>query len=210
VLPVRAGLVPLTRSGTHQAHYQGLAGVALPMVEARVGRQAFRAGLLFTHRGLSGPAILQISSYWQPGAELRIDLLPGLDVGTWLVAQRALRPQAELKTVLADVLPKRLAERLCEHWFATRPMRQYHAAEFVRVGAQLNAWPIIASGTEGYRTAEVTLGGVDTDGLSSTTMQSRHVPGLYFIGEVVDVSGWLGGYNFQWAWASARAAGAVA
>jgi predicted Rossmann fold flavoprotein len=210
VLPVRAGLVPLTLSGKHQAHYQGLAGVALPMVEARVGRQAFRAGLLFTHRGLSGPAILQISSYWQPGAELRIDLLPGLDVGTWLVAQRALRPQAELKTVLADVLPKRLAERLCEHWFATRPMRQYHAAEFVRVGAQLNAWPIIASGTEGYRTAEVTLGGVDTDGLSSTTMQSRHVPGLYFIGEVVDVSGWLGGYNFQWAWASARAAGAVA
>jgi predicted Rossmann fold flavoprotein len=179
-------------------------------VEARVGRQAFRAGLLFTHRGLSGPAILQISSYWQPGAELRIDLLPGLDVGAWLVAQRALRPQAELKTVLAEVLPKRLAERLCEHWFATRPMRQYHAAEFVRVGAQLNAWPIIASGTEGYRTAEVTLGGVDTDGLSSTTMQSRHVPGLYFIGEVVDVSGWLGGYNFQWAWASARAAGAVA
>jgi predicted Rossmann fold flavoprotein len=210
VLPVRAGLVPLTLSGKHQAHYQGLAGVALPMVEARAGRQAFRAGLLFTHRGLSGPAILQISSYWQPGAELRIDLLPGLDVGTWLVAQRALRPQAELKTVLADVLPKRLAERLCEHWFATRPMRQYHAAEFVRVGAQLNAWPIIASGTEGYRTAEVTLGGVDTDGLSSTTMQSRHVPGLYFIGEVVDVSGWLGGYNFQWAWASARAAGAVA
>ncbi|HTM27957.1 MAG TPA: NAD(P)/FAD-dependent oxidoreductase [Rhodanobacter sp.] len=210
VLPVRAGLVPLTLSGKHQAHYQGLAGVALPMVEARVGRQAFRAGLLFTHRGLSGPAILQISSYWQPGAELRIDLLPGLDVGTWLVAQRALRPQAELKTVLADVLPKRLAERLCEHWFATRPMRQYHAAEFARVGAQINAWPIIASGTEGYRTAEVTLGGIDTDGLSSTTMQSRHVPGLYFIGEVVDVSGWLGGYNFQWAWASARAAGAVA
>lgn len=209
VLPVRAGLVPLTLSGKHQEHYQGLAGVALPMVEARVGRQAFRAGLLFTHRGLSGPSILQISSYWQPGADLRIDLLPEQDAGAWLVAQCALRPQVELKTVLADALPKRLAERLCEQWFARRAMGQYRAVELVQIGTQLNAWPIIASGTEGYRTAEVTLGGVDTDGLSSATLQSKRVPGLYFIGEVVDVSGWLGGYNFQWAWASAQAAGAV-
>ncbi|MEO5811346.1 MAG: NAD(P)/FAD-dependent oxidoreductase [Rhodanobacter sp.] len=209
VLPVRAGLVPLTLSGKHQEHYQGLAGVALPVVEARVGRQAFRAGLLFTHRGLSGPSILQISSYWQPGADLRIDLLAERDASAWLVAQRALRPLAELKTVVAEVLPKRLAERLCEQWQPARPMRQYRDAELALIGAQLNAWPITASGTEGYRTAEVTLGGVDTDGLSSSTLQSRHVCGLYFIGEVVDVSGWLGGYNFQWAWASAQAAGAV-
>ena len=210
VLPVRAGLVPLTLSGKHQEHYQHLAGVALPAVEARVGKQSFRAGLLFTHRGISGPAILQISSYWQPGDDLRIDLLPDQDVSTWLVEQRAARPAAELKTVLGDALPKRLAQRLCEQWFESRPMRQYREAELAQIGTQLNAWPITASGTEGYRTAEVTLGGVDTDGLSSSTMQSKFVSGLYFIGEVVDVTGWLGGYNFQWAWASGQAAGEVA
>lgn len=210
VLPTRAGLVPLTLSGKHQEHYQDLAGVALPSVETRVGKQGFRAGLLFTHRGISGPSILQISSYWQPGDDLRIDLLPDQDVGAWLVEQRTARPLAELKTVLGDVLPKRLAQRLCEQWFESRPMRQYREAELVQIGAQLNAWPITASGTEGYRTAEVTLGGVDTDGLSSSTMQSKLVPGLYFIGEVVDVTGWLGGYNFQWAWASGKAAGEVA
>ncbi|MDE2249002.1 MAG: NAD(P)/FAD-dependent oxidoreductase [Xanthomonadaceae bacterium] len=210
VLPTRAGLVPLTLSGKHQEHYQDLAGVAVPMVEASVGRQGFRGGLLFTHRGISGPSILQVSSYWQPGDDLRIDLLPDLDVGAWLTEQRVARPLAELKTVLGDGLPKRLAQRLCEQWLGNRPMRQYRDAELAQVGAQLKAWPITASGSEGYRTAEVTLGGVDTDGLSSSTMQSKQVPGLYFIGEVVDVTGWLGGYNFQWAWASGQAAGAVA
>jgi predicted Rossmann fold flavoprotein len=209
VLPTRAGLVPLTLSGKHQEHYLELAGVALPLVEARVGKHSFHAGLLFTHRGLSGPAILQISSYWQPGNDLRLDLLPGTNAAEWLLAQRHARPLAELKTVLADVLPKRLAQRLCEAWLASRPMRQYAESELSRIGDQLQAWPIIASGTEGYRTAEVTLGGVDTDELSSSTMQSKRVPGLYFIGEVVDVTGWLGGYNFQWAWASGQAAGAV-
>ena len=210
VLPTRAGLVPLTLSGKHQQHYADLSGVALPIVEARAGKHGFRAGLLFTHRGISGPAILQISSYWQPGDELRIDLLPDLDVGAHLVEQRAARPLAELKNVLGELLPKRLAQRLCEQWLENRPMRQYRDAELVQVGAQLGDWPVTASGTEGYRTAEVTLGGVDTDGLSSSTMQSKLVPGLYFIGEVVDVTGWLGGYNFQWAWASGQAAGEVA
>ncbi|WEN14403.1 NAD(P)/FAD-dependent oxidoreductase [Rhodanobacter sp. AS-Z3] len=210
VLPTRAGLVPLTLSGKHQEHYQDLAGVALPLVETRVGKQGFRAGLLFTHRGISGPSILQISSYWQPGDDLRVDLLPDRDAGDWLVGQRTARPLAELKTVLGDALPKRLAQRLCEQWFESRPMRQYREAELLQIGSQLNAWPIIASGTEGYRTAEVTLGGVDTDGISSSTMQSKLVPGLYFVGEVVDVTGWLGGYNFQWAWASGQAAGQVA
>ena len=209
VLPTRAGLVPLTLSGKHQEHYQDLAGVALPLVESRVGNQSFRAGLLLTHRGISGPAILQISSYWQPGDDLRIDLLPDQELGDWLVEQRHARPLAELKTVLAEMLPKRLAQRLCEQWFESRPMRQYREAELSQIGAQLKSWPITASGTEGYRTAEVTLGGVDTDGISSSTMQSKLVPGLYFIGEVVDVTGWLGGYNFQWAWASGRAAGEV-
>jgi predicted Rossmann fold flavoprotein len=210
VLPVRAGLVPLTLSGKHQEHYQDLAGVALPAVEARVGRHAFRAGMLFTHRGISGPAILQVSSYWQPGDDLRIDLLPDLDAAGWLAGQRAARPAAELKSVLADVLPRRLAQRLCERWLDNRPMRQYHESRLREIGRQLHDWPIVASGTEGYRTAEVTLGGVDTDGLSSSTMQSKRVPGLYFIGEVVDVTGWLGGYNFQWAWASGHAAGQAA
>ena len=210
VLPTRAGLVPLTLSGKHLEHYQDLAGVALPVAEARVGKRSFRAGLLFTHRGISGPSILQISSYWQPGDELRIDLSPQQDIGDWLIAQRAARPAAELRNVLGDLLPRRLAQRLCELWLGSRPMRQYRDADLNDTGARLHDWPIVASGTEGYRTAEVTLGGVDTDGLSSSTMQSKHVPGLYFIGEVVDVTGWLGGYNFQWAWASGRAAGEVA
>jgi hypothetical protein len=203
-------LVPLTLSGKHQEHYQDLAGVALPAAQTRVGKQAFRAGFLFTHRGMSGPSTLQISSYWQPGDDLRIDLAPDAELGAWLQAQRTARPLAELKTVLGDALPKRLAQRLCELWFESRPMRQYRDAELAAIGARLHDWPIVASGTEGYRTAEVTLGGVDTDGLSSSTMQSKHVPGLYFIGEVLDVTGWLGGYNFQWAWASGQAAGAVA
>ena len=125
VLPTRAGLVPLTLSGKHQEYYQDLAGVALPAVETRVGKQSFRAGLLFTHRGISGPSILQISSYWQPGDDLRTDLLPDTEVGAWLVEQRMARPLAELKTVLGDVLPKRLAQRLCEQSFESRPMRQY-------------------------------------------------------------------------------------
>jgi predicted Rossmann fold flavoprotein len=202
--------VPLTLSGKHQQRYQDLAGVALPEVEAQVGKQAFRAGMLFTHRGVSGPAILQISSYWQPGDDLRIDLAPDIDAGDWLCAQRVARPAVELKNVLAELLPKRFAQRLCEVWFPSRPMKQYGEKELAAIGAQLNRWPIVASGTEGYRTAEVTLGGVDTDELSSATMESKHLPGLYFIGEVVDVTGWLGGYNFQWAWASGHAAGLVA
>ncbi|WP_017460979.1 NAD(P)/FAD-dependent oxidoreductase [Dyella ginsengisoli] len=210
VLPVRAGLVPLTLSGKHQERYQDLAGVALPVSEARVGKRSFRAGLLFTHRGVSGPAILQISSYWQPGDDLRLDLSPEIDIGDWLVAQRGERPAAELKNVLGDLLPKRLAQRLCEVWFSSKPMRQFRETELVDIGRQLHDWPMVASGTEGYRTAEVTLGGVDTNELSSSTMESKRVSGLYFIGEVVDVTGWLGGYNFQWAWASGHAAGEVA
>ncbi len=206
VLPTRAGLVPLTLSGKHQERFEGLSGVALP-VSARCNGQQFDNFMLITHRGVSGPAILQISSYWQPGDDLRLDLLPQADAFASLKALQAKRPAAELRTVLADVLPKRFAERLCEVWFESRPIKQFNDPELRAIAAQLQDWPLVASGTEGYRTAEVTLGGVDTDELSSTTMQSRHVPGLYFIGEVVDVTGWLGGYNFQWAWASGHAAG---
>ena len=206
VLPTRAGLVPLTLSGKHQERLADLAGVALP-VEARCNGVHFRNFMLLTHRGISGPAILQISSYWNPGDDLRLDLLPDGDAYEWLRAQQAERPAAEFKTVLGERVPKRFAQRLCEHWLQTKPMRQYRDAELRDMSRLLADWPLVASGTEGYRTAEVTLGGVDTDQLSSTTMQSKLVPGLYFIGEVVDVTGWLGGYNFQWAWASGQACG---
>ncbi|MCX7061503.1 MAG: NAD(P)/FAD-dependent oxidoreductase [Gammaproteobacteria bacterium] len=206
VLPTRAGLVPLTLSGKPLDDHADLSGVALP-VEATSGAASFRGSLLITHRGVSGPAILQISSYWQPGEPLSLNLLPDHDAADWLGAQQAERPASELKTVLAEVLPKRYAQRLCERWLGNKPLRQFRAAELKAMAAQLECWPITASGTEGYRTAEVTLGGVDTDGLDSKTMASKHQPGLYFIGEVVDVTGWLGGYNFQWAWAAGHAAG---
>ncbi|MCP5475223.1 MAG: NAD(P)/FAD-dependent oxidoreductase [Rhodanobacteraceae bacterium] len=206
VLPTRAGLVPLTLSGVHQERLQDLSGVALPVTASANGR-SFSNSMLITHRGVSGPAILQISSYWQPGDELRLDLLPQQDAGYTLRDLQRERPAAELRSVLAELLPKRFAQRLCDHWVASKPMRQYGERELRGVGELLQAWPLVASGTEGYRTAEVTLGGVDTDELSSATMESRKVPGLYFIGEVVDVTGWLGGYNFQWAWASGHAAG---
>jgi len=206
LLPTRAGLVPLTLSGTHQERLQDLSGVALP-VQASCNGQAFRNFMLVTHRGISGPSILQISSYWQPGDDLRLDLLPDADALEVLREQKAQRPAAEMKTVLSDLLPRRFAQRLCETGLPNKPMKQFDEPQLRQIAAQLQSWPLVASGTEGYRTAEVTLGGVDTDELSSTTMQSKHVPGLYFIGEVVDVTGWLGGYNFQWAWASGHAAG---
>jgi len=209
VLPTRAGLVPLTLSGKHQERLQDLSGVAFP-VEARCNRKSFSNYLLITHRGISGPAVLQISSFWQPGDDLRLDLLPGTDAHETLSRLRHERPAAELKTVLGDLLPKRFAQRLCEHWLPNRPMKQFNEPLLREAADLLAAFPLVASGTEGYRTAEVTLGGVDTDGLSSSTMQSKKVPGLYFIGEVIDVTGWLGGYNFQWAWASGHAAGNAA
>jgi predicted Rossmann fold flavoprotein len=206
LLPTRAGLVPLTLSGKHQERLAELSGVAFP-VTARCNGAEFSNFMLVTHRGISGPAILQVSSFWQPGDTLHLDLLPGSDALETLQALQHERPAAELKTVLGELLPKRFAQRLCEHWLPNRPLKQFNLPQLREIAATLQSWPLVASGTEGYRTAEVTLGGVDTDSLSSTTMQSRHVPGLYFIGEVVDVTGWLGGYNFQWAWASAHAAG---
>ncbi|MFS8137609.1 MAG: NAD(P)/FAD-dependent oxidoreductase [Thermomonas sp.] len=208
VLPTRAGLVPLTVTGKHAERLQDLAGVSLP-VEARCNDTSFRNFMLVTHRGISGPSILQISSYWQPGDDLRLDLLPGRDAHALLHEWQTSRRDAELKTLLAEVLPKRFAQRLCEHWTTNKPLRQFNKPQLREIAELLSSWPLVASGTEGYRTAEVTLGGVDTDGLSSTTMMSRHVQGLYFIGEVVDVTGWLGGYNFQWAWASGHAAGSA-
>ena len=209
VLPTRAGLVPLTLTGKHQQRLADLSGVALPITAHCNGRE-FSNFMLITHRGVSGPSILQISSYWNVGDVLHLDLLPQCDAFDVLKQLRAMRPAAELRTVLGELFPKRFAERLCEIWFQSRPMRQFNDPELRAIAEQLQHWPLVASGTEGYRTAEVTLGGVDTDELSSSTMQSKQVPGLYLIGEVVDVTGWLGGYNFQWAWASGNAAGLAA
>lgn len=209
VLPTRAGLVPLTLTGKHQERLADLSGVAFPVTAECNGRR-FSNSMLITHRGVSGPAILQISSYWNVGDALHLDLLPQGDAFEQLKALRARRPAAELRTMLGDLFPKRFAERLCDLWFPSRPMRQFNDPELRAIAVQLQRFPLVASGTEGYRTAEVTLGGVDTDELSSSTMQSKRVSGLYFIGEVVDVTGWLGGYNFQWAWASGHAAGSVA
>jgi predicted Rossmann fold flavoprotein len=208
IVPTRPALVPLTFSADDLARYKDLSGIGLP-VEASCNGQSFSAPMLFTHRGLSGPAILQISSYWRHGQELRTNLLPRTDAEEWLLERHQSRPAAELKSVLGERLPKRLAQRLSEISFANRPLRQYRLAELRDVAAQLQSWAFHPVGTEGYRTAEVTAGGVNTDELSSTTMESKKTPGLYIIGEVVDVTGHLGGFNFQWAWASGHAAGQV-
>jgi len=206
VVPTRAGLVPLIFSADDLVRYKDLSGVSLP-VRVDCGRQSFSNAMLFTHRGISGPAILQISSYWKPGDELSVNFLPLTDANEWLRSRQASRPDAELKTVLGEFLPKRLAQRLCEVELGSRPLRQYMPRDLRALCERLQNWRFRPSETEGYRTAEVTLGGVDTAELSSTTMESKIVPGLYFIGEVVDVTGHLGGFNFQWAWSSGWAAG---
>ena len=209
LLPTRAGLVPFTLSGTHQQRLAELAGVSLPVRTLGDG-PTFENALLFTHRGVSGPAMLQASSYWREGSALPLDLLPGIDAHGLLARWQRERRDAQLATLLAEVLPRRFAQRLCEHWFESKPMRQYNPRELDAIARLLARWPLQPAGTEGYRTAEVTLGGVDTRELSSSTMMSTRAPGLHFIGEVVDVTGWLGGYNFQWAWASGHAAGMAA
>ncbi|WP_277224195.1 NAD(P)/FAD-dependent oxidoreductase [Pseudomonas indica] len=206
VLPTRAGLVPFTITDQLKAMCSELSGTS---VDCRVScnGQSFRENILFTHRGLSGPAILQISSYWQPGDEVEIDLLPDRDAADWLAEQQAARPNTELKTLLAECFTKKLASLLAEHWFVSKPLKQYTPAELNTIAQRLSAWTLVPAGTEGYRTAEVTLGGVSTDEVSSKTFESQRSPGLYFIGEVLDVTGHLGGFNFQWAWASGHAAG---
>ncbi len=205
VTKIKPGLVPLSFHPEEWASYAELAGVA---VDATVSydKHMFRENLLFTHRGLSGPAILQISSYWEHGQSLHIDLLPEYDMRALFTEHCASR--LLLDNFLAQYLPKRLAEVWCAHSvLENKPLNQFAEKELAVLAAQLHDWQITPSGTLGYAKAEVTCGGVDTHALSSKTMQAEAVPGLYFIGEVVDVTGHLGGYNFQWAWASAYAAG---
>lgn len=206
VLPTRAGLVPFTLHKPLLEQLQVLSGVSVPSVITAENGVSFRESLLFTHRGLSGPAVLQLSSYWQPGEFVSVNLLPDTDLDELLNEQRNAHPNQSLKNTLAMVLPKRLVECLQQlEQIPDVTLKQLNIRQQSEVLETLQNWRVQPNGTEGYRTAEVTLGGVDTNELSSRTMEARNVPGLYFIGEVMDVSGWLGGYNFQWAWASAWA-----
>ena len=205
----RPALVPLTFEPRILERLAPLSGISTEAVATANGK-SFREALLFTHRGLSGPAILQISSYWREGDPIAIRLLPDADVPALLKAARTATPRAALQTVLAEHLPKRLAQMLAEDIALPGMIGDFSDKKIAAVADALSRWTLKPTGSEGYRTAEVTLGGVDTAGLDSTTMAARGVPGLYIIGEVVDVTGWLGGYNFQWAWASGWAAGQVA
>ncbi len=207
VLPVRAALVPLTWQPADKAVFEEISGVSLP-VTAQANDVVFPEDMLFTHRGLSGPAILQISSFWQPGDELIINLSPQQDLNEFLLEQQQKHPDQELKTILSRLLPKRLVEKLLElNVFQNQAIKALQGKAIQRLADSLTHYVFKPNGTEGYRTAEVTLGGVDTNELSSKTMEAKKQPGLYFVGEVVDVTGWLGGYNFQWAWASGWVAG---
>jgi predicted Rossmann fold flavoprotein len=205
VLATRAGLVPFIITDQLKDLCTELSGTSAACLVS-CNTESFRENILFTHRGLSGPAILQISSFWQLGDAVEINLLPEHDALEWLQRQQAARPNSELKTVLGDIFTKKMAALLTDQWFASKPMKQYTPAELRDIADKLGAWQVVPAGTEGYRTAEVTLGGVDTRGVSSKTMESLKSPGLYFVGEVLDVSGHLGGFNFQWAWASGYAA----
>jgi predicted Rossmann fold flavoprotein len=205
----RPGLVPLTFETGALEKLKPLAGIANDAIVSH-GKTAFEEALLFTHRGLSGPAILQISSYWREGDAISVDLLPHQDAGELLRASRKATPKLQIQTVLGSFLPKKLAQLLGEELNLTGMVGDYSDKKLALVEAILKAWSLKPVGSEGYRTAEVTLGGVDTRDLDAKTMQARDVPGLYFVGEVVDVTGWLGGYNFQWAWASGWVAGQAA
>ena len=199
VTETRAGLVPFTFP---EGRFAALAGIALPSVVS-AGGKSFEEALLFTHRGLSGPSVLQASSYWREGEEIAVNLFPGFDAGAWLLGEKKTSGKKMVGTVLGQRLPSRFVETLD---MPKGPMAEQRDSDLRGLVAGLGAWRLKPSGTEGYRTAEVTVGGVDTKGIDGRTMMSKSVPGLYFIGECVDVTGWLGGYNFQWAWASAVAA----
>lgn len=206
--PTRPGLVPFTLGQGLLDKFAPLVGSAVDVVVS-CGKTRFAEALLFTHRGLSGPAILQISSYWEPGQAIAVNWLPGTDLAQHLRQMKRERPNTELRTVLAELLTRKWAQVFCEHWLGSKPLGQYADQALDGIAAKLHDWQITPAATEGYRTAEVTLGGVDVDQLSSKTLEARQQPGLFFIGEVVDVTGHLGGFNFQWAWASGYVAGQV-
>jgi len=206
VTELRAGLVPFRFTGSEAEALKALAGISLP-VTASCNGAVFSEAMLFTHRGLSGPAMLQISSYWREGDTITIDLMPGTEMAVQLRSWREERPKALLHTLLAERMPKRLVAYLCETVLSDKPAGNLSDRDVQTISSFLHGWQLRPAGTEGYRTAEVTVGGVDTGELSSKTMEAKKVSGLYFIGEVVDVTGHLGGFNFQWAWSSGFAAG---
>ena len=206
VIACRPALVPLTYQPADARRYGGLSGISVNAAVA-TGSTAFTDALLFTHKGLSGPAILQLSSYWRAGQPVAIDLLPHVRLNEAISKWKCARPKAELKTLLREHLPERLVHVLLQLHGPSRPVRQLTEADGEALARIVHGWQIRPAGTEGYAKAEVTRGGVDTRELSSKTFESRKIPGLYFIGEVLDVTGWLGGYNFQWAWASGHCAG---
>jgi len=206
VLPVSAALVPFTLQPDDKELYSPLSGIAVPCVVGNQ-RQSFKENVLFTHRGLSGPAILQISSYWNAGEDVIVNFLPELNVSQMLLEKRKNKVKMQLKTILAEYLPKRLVDVLIEQKLLACSLQDISNIQIEQVVQKIQSWTIKPNGTEGYRTAEVTLGGVDCSAVSSKTMQSQAVEGLYFVGEALDVTGWLGGYNFQWAWASGWCAG---
>jgi predicted Rossmann fold flavoprotein len=201
VVSPRAALVPLTWNNADREQFAVLAGISLP-VGVRCGAGEFHDQMLFTHRGLSGPAILQISSYWREGDRVAIDLLPDCDAQQWLAQCRNTDPRQSVAGLLRGVLPRRLVDVMRGPWFDDGRLGSLSAASMAELGARLNHWEFRPGGSEGYRTAEVTLGGIDTKAVSSKTFEIEALPGLYAIGEALDVTGWLGGYNFQWAWAS--------
>jgi predicted Rossmann fold flavoprotein len=209
LIETRPGLVPLTLDPALLERLAPLSGIAAP-AEIRHGKTGFREALLFTHRGLSGPAILQISSYWREGDEITVGIEPDIDVLTHLKAARQANGRQSAQTALAEILPKRLAQHITEAENITGNMADQSGARLAHLAAAVQEWKIKPSGSEGYRTAEVTLGGIDTACLDSRSMETKSVAGLFFIGECVDVTGWLGGYNFQWAWASGYVAGEAA
>ncbi len=206
IIPTRAGLVPLTFQSALLGRCKALSGLSVDAV-VTCGKKKFAEGLLFTHRGLSGPSILQISSYWQEGMEIEINLAPATDVFAFLKDWKKNHPKQDVQTALADIVPKRLAQSICEDQKISGRIADLPDKTLTLLAAAVNNWRIKPAGTEGYRTAEVTLGGVDTNDLSSKTMEANKQPGLFFIGEVVDVTGHLGGFNFQWAWSSGYVAG---
>jgi hypothetical protein len=212
LIPRRAGLVPFMFTDATLALCERLAGISLEVTACCNGR-TFSENMLFTHRGISGPAILQISNYWHPGDPVSINLLPGMDAAERLIAGKSEQGKVRLNTLLHKHLPRALVAELQTLWWpglGETPLGGFSDRQLALIGGHLNGWLLKPSATEGYRTAEVTLGGVDTDGISSKTMEARQHPGLFFVGEVMDVSGHLGGFNFQWAWSSGYIAGSYA
>ncbi len=206
VLCCQPGLTPMTYSKRDLDNYSDLSGISID-ASVSCNEKSFRDALLFTHRGLSGPAILQISNYWQPGDEIVVNLLPDINLIDTIKQWQRERPKAQLKNLIGGLLTRRLAHRWMELWYNNKPVNQYNKKEINEVAGFFHSWHFTPTDTEGYKVAEVTIGGVDTNELSSKTFEARNVKELYFIGEVLDVTGWLGGYNLQWAWSSGYCAG---